>query len=251
MNKATEGTSLEGKIIIKLVVDQNYYNNMRSGNADLALTAWGGASFDPYNTLWCYSVPAAKHEFGFNPMSETLSIDIGGKTVTIGGMCKGSGMIEPNMATMLGFITTDCAIERPLLEKALKEAVYDSFNMICVDGDMSTNDTVLIMANAEAGNDLITAENEDYLKFREAVFYITRELAIACADDGEGATKLISDGCVLISQHADSMGSPTACENAGVPNSSYNGPTDNACPETYISYCKIDWTPYFTDSITK
>ena len=82
VNKATEGTSLEGKIIIKLVVDQNYYNNMRSGNADLALTAWGGASFDPYNTLWCYSVPAAKHEFGFNPMSETLSIDIGGKTVT-------------------------------------------------------------------------------------------------------------------------------------------------------------------------
>ena len=67
----------------------------------------------------------------------------------------------------------------------------------------------------------------------------------------EGATKLISDGCVLISQHADSMGSPTACENAGVPNSSYNGPTDGACPETYISYCKIDWTPYFIDSITK
>ena len=67
----------------------------------------------------------------------------------------------------------------------------------------------------------------------------------------EGATKLISDGCVLISQHADSMGAPTACENAGVPNSSYNGPTDKACPETYISYCKIDWSPYFADSITK
>ena len=67
----------------------------------------------------------------------------------------------------------------------------------------------------------------------------------------EGATKLISDGCVLVSQHADSMGAPTACENAGVPNSSYNGPTDSACPETYISYCKIDWTPYFLDSIPK
>ena len=67
----------------------------------------------------------------------------------------------------------------------------------------------------------------------------------------EGATKLISDGCVFVSQHADSMGAPTACENAGVPNSSYNGPTDSACPETYISYCKIDWTPYFEDSITK
>ena len=67
----------------------------------------------------------------------------------------------------------------------------------------------------------------------------------------EGATKLMSDGCVYISQHADSMGAPTACENAGVPNSSYNGPTDAACPETYISYCKIDWEPYFLDSITK
>ena len=67
----------------------------------------------------------------------------------------------------------------------------------------------------------------------------------------EGATKLISDGCVFVSQHADSMGAPTACENAGVPNSSYNGPTDSACPETFISYCKIDWTPYFEDSITK
>ncbi|MCR5686853.1 MAG: BMP family ABC transporter substrate-binding protein [Lachnospiraceae bacterium] len=67
----------------------------------------------------------------------------------------------------------------------------------------------------------------------------------------EGATKLISDGCVFVSQHADSMGAPTACENAGVPNSSYNGPTDNACPETYISYCKINWEPYFEDSITK
>ncbi len=67
----------------------------------------------------------------------------------------------------------------------------------------------------------------------------------------EGATKLISDGCVFVSQHADSMGAPTACENAGVPNSSYNGPTDSACPETFISYCKIDWEPYFEDSITK
>ena len=67
----------------------------------------------------------------------------------------------------------------------------------------------------------------------------------------EGATKLMSDGCVFISQHADSMGAPTACENAGVPNSSYNGPTDSACPETFISYCKIDWEPYFEDSITK
>ncbi|MCR5302292.1 MAG: BMP family ABC transporter substrate-binding protein [Lachnospiraceae bacterium] len=67
----------------------------------------------------------------------------------------------------------------------------------------------------------------------------------------EGATKLISDGCVFVSQHADSMGAPTACENANVPNSSYNGPTDKACPETFISYCKIDWSPYFEDSITK
>lgn len=118
-------------------------------------------------------------------------IEIGGKTVTIGGMAKGSGMINPNMATMLCFITTDCAVSRELLDKALKDSVADSFNMISVDGDMSTNDTVLAIANGMAENKVIDSENQDYEKFKEALFYINKKLAIACADDGEGATKLI------------------------------------------------------------
>ena len=100
-------------------------------------------------------------------------------------------MINPNMATMLCFITTDCAIAKPMLDKALKDAVADSFNMICVDGDMSTNDTVLALANGMAENTVIDSENEDYAKFAEALMFITKRLAISCADDGEGATKLM------------------------------------------------------------
>ncbi len=121
----------------------------------------------------------------------SAEIEIGGKTVTIGGMAKGSGMINPNMATMLCFITTDCAISKPMLDKALKVCVKDSFNMICVDGDMSTNDTVLCLANGMAENAEIIEENADYDEFKKALMYVCRTLAIMCADDGEGATKLI------------------------------------------------------------
>ncbi len=120
-----------------------------------------------------------------------VEIEVGGKTVTIGGMAKGSGMINPNMATMLCFITTDCAISKEMLNKALKSCVEDTFNMISVDGDMSTNDTVLCLANGMAGNAEIDGEKEDFEKFKEALFYITKKLAMSCADDGEGATKLI------------------------------------------------------------
>ncbi len=118
-------------------------------------------------------------------------VEIGGKTVTIGGMAKGSGMINPNMATMLCFITTDCAISKEMLDKALKSTVVDTFNMISVDGDMSTNDTVVTIANGMAENEIIDSENEDFEKFKEALFFINKKLAISCADDGEGATKLI------------------------------------------------------------
>lgn len=125
--------------------------------------------------------------------NKTISaeIEIGGKKVTIGGMAKGSGMINPNMATMLCFITTDCAISKPMLDKALKDCVKDTFNMITVDGDTSTNDTVLVLANGLAENDEITAEGEDYTKFRDALFAINKDLAVKCVDDGEGATKLM------------------------------------------------------------
>lgn len=119
-----------------------------------------------------------------------VTVEISGKEVSIGGMCKGSGMIHPNMATMLGFITTDVKISKNLLQKALSAIIEDSFNMISVDGDTSTNDTVLVMANGMAGNDEIAEENEDYNKFYEALLYVNQELAKKIAGDGEGATCL-------------------------------------------------------------
>ena len=124
------------------------------------------------------------------PKEIAVQIQIGGKTVTLGGMCKGSGMIHPNMCTMLGFITTDANISKDLLKKALSADVVDSFNMISVDGDTSTNDTLLILANGLAGNDEITAEGEDYNTFCQALHYITTYLARKMAGDGEGATAL-------------------------------------------------------------
>jgi glutamate N-acetyltransferase/amino-acid N-acetyltransferase len=120
-----------------------------------------------------------------------LEFELDGKTVRMGGMTKGSGMIHPNMATMLAFITTDAAISRPLLEKALREATAQSFNMISVDRDTSTNDMVVVMANGLAGNSEIQAENEDYQVFCQALFEVTQQLAKMIAKDGEGATKLV------------------------------------------------------------
>ncbi|SEV90640.1 bifunctional glutamate N-acetyltransferase/amino-acid acetyltransferase ArgJ [[Clostridium] fimetarium] len=119
-----------------------------------------------------------------------VTIEINGKTVTIGGMCKGSGMIHPNMATMLGFITTDVKIAKPMLQKALSNIINDTFNMISVDGDTSTNDTVLILANGLAKNNEITTENDDYKLFYDALLYVSTVLAKKIAGDGEGATCL-------------------------------------------------------------
>ena len=119
-----------------------------------------------------------------------VEVEIGGKTVTLGGMCKGSGMIHPNMCTMLGFITTDVNISKEMLQKALSADVIDSFNMISVDGDTSTNDTLLILANGVADNEKITAAGADYDAFCEALHFITTYLAKRMAGDGEGATCL-------------------------------------------------------------
>ncbi len=119
-----------------------------------------------------------------------VSFGCGGKTVTIGGMSKGSGMIHPNMCTMLAFITTDAAISQPLLQKALSECVGESFNMITVDGDTSTNDTCLVMASGLAGNAPIESEGEDYEAFLGALKALTIRLAKKMAGDGEGATAL-------------------------------------------------------------
>lgn len=119
-----------------------------------------------------------------------VQIEVGGKTVTIGGMCKGSGMIHPNMCTMLGFVTTDAAISKKMLQQALGEDVKDTYNMVSVDGDTSTNDTVLLLANGMAGNPEITEENEDYQAFRAALHTVNETLAKKIAGDGEGCTAL-------------------------------------------------------------
>ncbi len=119
-----------------------------------------------------------------------VQFEIGGRTVTVGGMCKGSGMIHPNMCTMLAFVTTDLAISRELLQEALRADVQDTFNMISVDGDTSTNDTLLLLANGEAGNAEITEKNEDYETFCQALRIVNTELAKMMAGDGEGATAL-------------------------------------------------------------
>lgn len=119
-----------------------------------------------------------------------VSFMAGGKKVTLGGMSKGSGMIHPNMCTMLAFITTDLSIDKLLMQEALREVVADTFNMITVDGDTSTNDSLILMVNGLAGNDKITAKDEDYKSFKEALFFVCRFLARKMASDGEGATKL-------------------------------------------------------------
>lgn len=119
-----------------------------------------------------------------------VEFEVDGKTVTIGGMCKGSGMIHPNMCTMLGFVTTDVNISKELLLKALQEDVKDTYNMVSVDGDTSTNDTVLLLANGMAGNAEITEENDDYKAFCEALNFVNTFLARKIAGDGEGATAL-------------------------------------------------------------
>lgn len=119
-----------------------------------------------------------------------VTFEAGGKTVTVGGMCKGSGMIHPNMCTMLGFVTTDANISRELLQEALREDVKDTYNMISVDGDTSTNDTVLLLANGRAENPEIKEKDEDYRKFCEALNYVNTEIAKMMAGDGEGATAL-------------------------------------------------------------
>lgn len=125
------------------------------------------------------------------PKQIAYEFEVGGKKAVIGGMCKGSGMIHPNMATMLCFLTTDIAIDKMLLQHALSEVVQDTFNMVSVDGDTSTNDTVLLMANGMAGNAEITEENADYKVFLEALYQVMGFLCKKIAGDGEGATALL------------------------------------------------------------
>jgi glutamate N-acetyltransferase/amino-acid N-acetyltransferase len=120
-----------------------------------------------------------------------VEVEIGGETVTVGGTAKGSGMIEPNMGTMLAFLTTDAAVEKECLHETLGRATERSFNRITVDGDTSPSDMALLLANGAAGNDPLTLDSAEYPVFAEAVETVTRELAKEIARDGEGATKLV------------------------------------------------------------
>ena len=125
------------------------------------------------------------------PKEAAAEVEIGGKTVRMGGISKGSGMIHPNMATMLCFVTTDCAITPEMLDKAIHQVTDCTFNMISVDGDTSTNDTFAILANGAAGNQEIQEEGADYDAFVEALEAVCRKLSKLMAGDGEGATKLL------------------------------------------------------------
>ena len=120
-----------------------------------------------------------------------VELELGGKKVRIGGIAKGSGMIHPNMGTMLSFLTTDAAISTPMLQKALQAAADKSFNMVSIDGDTSTNDTLTIMANGLAGNELIESENVDFGLFCEALDAMCIQLARMIGGDGEGASRLL------------------------------------------------------------
>lgn len=137
-----------------------------------------------------------KKEFG-------VELEIGGKSVKIIGMAKGSGMIHPNMATMLSFVVTDANIEKELLQKAFKDIVDDSYNMISVDGDTSTNDMACVMANGLAGNKKITEENDDYFRFKAALQEVNEALAKKIAEDGEGATKFLEVEVIGAKSKAD------------------------------------------------
>ncbi len=121
-----------------------------------------------------------------------VSFALGGKTCRMGGIAKGSGMIHPNMATMLCFITTDACISRAMLQKALSDVVQDTFNMISVDGDTSTNDMVAVLANGEAGNPVVSGPGDDFEAFHDALCAVMTDLCRAIAADGEGATKLLT-----------------------------------------------------------
>lgn len=144
-----------------------------------------------------------------------VEFEIEGKTVTIGGMAKGSGMIHPNMCTMLAFLTTDADITKEALQKALSEDVEDTYNMISVDGDTSTNDTVILLANGLAGNPTITCEGENYKKFACALRKVNEYLAKMMAGDGEGATALFevkAIGCADTVQ-AKTLAKSVVCSN--------------------------------------
>jgi glutamate N-acetyltransferase/amino-acid N-acetyltransferase len=137
------------------------------------------------------------------PKTARAELTVGGVSVRVGGMCKGSGMIHPNMATMLAYVTTDAAVEPGLLGNLVRSIADSSFNQVTVDGDSSTNDSFLILANGAAGNDPIRTGSSHADELREAIAAVSRELARSIARDGEGATKLITVRVLDAASNAD------------------------------------------------
>lgn len=148
------------------------------------------------------------------PKEVALKVNIGGVDVTIGGMCKGAGMICPNLATMLCYITTDAAISAEDLRAALKVAVEKSFNRITIDGDQSTNDTLIVFANGAAGGAVLTPPHEDFTLFTEALFEVAKTLAMKIVEDGEGATKFVTVAVEKAANDADALRAARAVANS-------------------------------------
>lgn len=158
-------------------------DRVKAGIRELALSKKAGTEAGTQAALAIMTTDTRKKE-------AAVTVEIGDTIITIGGMAKGSGMIHPNMCTMLAFITTDAKISRKALQAALSEDVQDTYNMISVDGDTSTNDTVLLLANGAAGNEKITYGTWEYEAFKQALHYVNETLAKKMAGDGEGATAL-------------------------------------------------------------
>ena len=158
-------------------------DRVKAGIRELALSKKAGTEAGTQAALAIMTTDTRKKE-------AAVTVEIGDTIITIGGMAKGSGMIHPNMCTMLAFITTDAKISRKALQAALSEDVQDTYNMISVDGDTSTNDTVLVLANGAAGNEKITYGTWEYEAFKQALHYVNETLAKKMAGDGEGATAL-------------------------------------------------------------
>ncbi len=177
-----------------------------------------------------------------------VTFTLGDTKVTIGGMCKGSGMIHPNMGTMLGFITTDVSISKEMLQRALSSDIEDTFNMVSVDGDTSTNDTVFLLANGMAGNPRITEENADYTKFCAALRHVTSFLAKRIAEDGEGATKLLEVVVQNAAQKADAvtLAKSVACSSL-VKSAMYGSDANWGRVMCALGYAGVEFDPSLTD----
>lgn len=176
--------------------------------------------------------------------SFTTALNINGKEIHIGAIAKGSGMIQPNMATMLCFITTDIAIAQPLLQHALSKVVEKSFNMISVDGDMSTNDMAVVLANGQAGNTELTCEDDNYRIFYKALFNMCCTIAKTIAADGEGATKFITINIQHGKSFADAKKVGMAVANSPLIKTAFFGEDPNwgrvICA---VGYCDADVDP--------